>query len=289
MQLNSIVGNLMDQQSQQDLYDILMDEERDWGDRYNAICGLEDEELIKSVLELALDPDIRCTAIRMVDDQDTLSNTSLMDPDTNVRAAAMEGLANWQRDTFKIIAIQDSSWVNRRAAVDRLPAIYDEFFADLMISEEDFRVRRAAMRKMKMIKLDIELLAKLAQMAQDGEVRSGAGRLIEDESILKVLTIHSGDYVVAEEAIKRISNQEYLKIIALEADFAHTRMTAVKKVEDENFLMEIARSDTNLLVRGGAIHCLNSHENLETLLLLGDTDVKDDIEARIAYLHELYA
>lgn len=140
------------------------------------------------------------------------------------------------------------------------------------------------MRKMKINKLPEDLLIQLAIHAQDGEVRAATARKINNESLLKEIAIESGDYVVAEEAIERINSQEYLKLIAISADFAHTRMTAVKFIDDNDFLMEIARCDKNLLVRSRAVHAITSIEVLDTMLLLNNTDVDEEIKERINIL-----
>ncbi|MCY3410566.1 MAG: HEAT repeat domain-containing protein [Candidatus Heimdallarchaeota archaeon] len=267
-----------------ELYKLSINEGADWGERYNAICNLEDQGLLKEAVVTALDPDIRHVAVRKIDDQELLAIIAKNDNDSNVRQAAIERLANWQRQILKEIASEDDSWHLRRKAVERLPAIYDEFFAGLLVKETDFRVRKVIMAKVKFVNLNEDNLFNLAVKAQDTEVRAAAARMIEDHNKLVQIASVLGDYNIIEEILERVSNQELIKYILNNAEYAHTKIKCLELINDEDFLMDVARKDPSLLVRGTAIYQINSIENLMLLKMLEEPELLQDVEERIAIL-----
>ncbi|MCY3411885.1 MAG: hypothetical protein INQ03_09675 [Candidatus Heimdallarchaeota archaeon] len=52
--------------SQEELFSISTNDSIPWGDRYSAIHGLNGEELLIRVSELALDPDIRMATVEKI-------------------------------------------------------------------------------------------------------------------------------------------------------------------------------------------------------------------------------
>ncbi len=284
MNINILIIRTDYKLEQTQLFEIALNNELEWGKRYNAIKKIEDPILIEKIVLNSNDPDIRNIAAEKVEDEKLLINIVLNDEDYNVRKTAIGNLASWNRDIFKKIARNDPNWIMRREAIERLPAIYDEFFANIMITETDYRVRKASMRKIKMVNLPTDTLMELSLKSHDSEVRAAAARMINEEDLLCKIAIESGDYVIAEEAMERIKSNGYFKIIAKKAGFAHTRMFATKLIEDQEFIREIIQTDESMLVRGVAIHCIDSIEILETIKMMDNIDLISDIEERITIL-----
>lgn len=278
---DEILFDFDNQMNQEEIFALATNMEIDWGDRYNAILKLEDQKYLKEIATIADDPDIRNIAVMKIEDEDTLIDIVLNDQDNNVRKTALDKLPSWNRQIFKQIAEHDDYWVMRKEAVERLPPIYDEFFANIVMHDKDYRIRKAAMRKMNMHNINKDTLLELVLHAEDGEMRVAASRLIDDPKMLCKIATESADYVIAEEAIEKITSEDCLKKIAENAEYAHTRMFVIKRIDDQEFLRSLVQKDNSMLVRGTAIHSITSLEVLEEIKMLNNIDLQKDVEERI--------
>jgi uncharacterized protein YigA (DUF484 family) len=118
---------------------------------------------------------------------------------------------------------------------------------------------------------DQQLLARVATLAGEPEVRMAAALKLTDRGLLARIALFDKDDFASSAAVSKLADQALLAKIAIEALNDRARLDAAHRLDDQALLAELAVRPSNEYVRKAAISKLNDEKALASIAL-GDSD-----------------
>jgi len=151
----------------------------------------------------------------------------------------------------------------RASAVRQLGSDQRDLLASIARSDDDGRVRRAAVKRLG----DPELLAEIAKEDEDDAVREAA------TGVLLGLAVGGSDAATCQTALVALSEPKHLTAVARGARLEEVRLAALSRIQDPRSLAAVAKTAAEALTRRAALEAISDAAILEEVAL--KTEHKD--------------
>ena len=203
--------------NQDEIIDIALND-NDWHVRQLAVKHVEDESVLKSILNNDLSTNVAVTAMNRIDDEDFLIDTCLNNPFSHIRLAALNRICD-----EKLISDDDLKSLLSEVALNDP----DDFICQTALTNPNF--------------YDEGVLERIAESGRDVKIRCGAILKITDENVLKELALNSPDKFIRNAAIQNLNlnDADILTRIIRDDEDEFNRYWACEKINDENLFLTL--------------------------------------------------
>ncbi|MBQ6219366.1 MAG: BspA family leucine-rich repeat surface protein [Methanosphaera sp.] len=179
--------------------------------------------------------DIRGKVIKIISDENLLTDVSLNDESSSVRIEATKKIRN--PETLRTIATSDESYIVRQKAINN-PNLKDvDTLIEIINNDNDRRVRDTAIEKInKIISLQNNQndLKKIVKNANNDEIRITAMENIDDENFLKeILESTSGETI--HNKVSKVLLKKYLDS---SISFSYVKNIIKNEIDDKSITTE---------------------------------------------------
>lgn len=190
----------------------------DWHIRRDAVSFIDDEEILKDILNTDLVSAVCIKAAERIDGTEFLQDTCLNSPDSHLRLATLNRLYDE--------ALLDSDGLNL-------------LLEKIALNDPEEFVKQSACEKIGSD--NQESLIKIAKCSDDEMLKGRAIRKITDESILADFAVNDSNEHVRLEAIQNpnLTNSKVLTRIISHEENEFNRLMAIYKIFDKDMLISI--------------------------------------------------
>ena len=180
--------------------------------------GPDEAEALHALAREDAEPRVRRAAVTRIDDPSVLADIAKTDPDEDVRAEAIRGIAGIAAET------------------DDLPQALD------------------AVRQLIALSRSKEIVL-VARDSSSADVRAGVVDLVEDQKILSSISRHSRDGATRLRALARLTDHDEIRNVALKAEHTDAAVAALEQLSTADAFEDVAQHARNKVAARRARGC----------------------------------
>ena len=221
----------------QEILKIIINNDSNFDVRIAAVNKLEDQEILKNIAVTHDDSRVRLIAIKKISDKNFLLETAKNNKDYFIRCYALSTIDD--ENTLIELYKKDKTFQVRLEIIQRISD--ENVLFEIFQKDKILQIRLAIVQKIN----NKHILLKIAMDDPDAEVRKIAITRIKDDDLLfQILKIEKGS-LIRLLIVEKIKNQEMLFEIAKNDKVDKLRLAAIKNLEDPHRLRELSKKERN--------------------------------------------